>query len=273
MISADGQRRFETIARSRLDWFRSAQRLWEAAELLFISIPPELRVETWADRSEGWEAISPFTGPLGPFLVLAALSLENLVRGIRIQNDPSLVRPDDEGRMRIAAEIANHNLVELAEPCLPTTPEERRVLQLLSEASVGYGRRSLPIHHEIPVWLGPVGKVDGNVVSKIFTELYERWSDELMRHGPRATDHGLGRESCVHPDRQHERFEDHGRPWLARTEERLHAVHFVHLLRGIRILRSAPEVKDDRLHIVVVAAVAQVETGVRCVEDGVLDEA
>jgi len=177
---------FEAIARNEAYWWFCAEGLRKAAEAVFAAVPSEKRQSDWppVDPGDGnrWERLSPYNGPLSPYLLLAGFALENLIKGIRVRDDATLIREDKRGRLALASEVAHHDLVRLAGPHGPRDLAEVRVLTLLSHASVAYGRYSLPKNHEHSAGLGPEGPVDGNEVSRVFNVLYDRWAEELMKN-------------------------------------------------------------------------------------------
>ena len=80
---------YRGVAGCEVDWFFTAAMLRSAATTLFDQMSSKERVNTFPEGN--WIRASPFGGPLGPYLMLCAFSLENLIKGILIRDDPSLV--------------------------------------------------------------------------------------------------------------------------------------------------------------------------------------
>lgn len=129
-------------AASPTEWLAYSEALADAAELL-CAAPSELRLTTTLEP--GGLLIDSDKGPgphLRTYLLLAGLALENVLKGIMVALDPSLVATGTLSRC-----LHTHQLDRLAEsiPDLDLTTPEAKLLQVCQSAVPYWGRYPIPL--------------------------------------------------------------------------------------------------------------------------------
>jgi len=177
---------FKAIASSPVDWWLSAENLHRAAEAVYANLTSAERVHVDSTPAGNWISVTPWIEPLGPYLMLAGLALENLLKGLRLSaKHPGDVHDSSPGVTRISSRVAIHDLARLAELAGATVnAREARLLRLLTAAVADFGRFPLALTSDTDPWLGPDEDVDGDEVRAIIATLYDRWAEQLMRDVP-----------------------------------------------------------------------------------------
>ncbi|MCK4849734.1 MAG: hypothetical protein KAT11_00210 [Phycisphaerae bacterium] len=126
-------------------WLARAKRLHRAAEIVFQSVQQDVtmtRKHAAALKQDPKAVLSFPEQPLIPeFLLLAALALENLLKGIFVREHPDCI---SKGRMR-GNFVTSHGLVELADKNnILLSDSERTLLSLAESAIADWGRYPIP---------------------------------------------------------------------------------------------------------------------------------
>jgi hypothetical protein len=105
-----------------------------------------------ADQSlRDWESKN-FSAPVDQFFLLAAFSLENLLKGVALSRDPALIGIDKRGHYTLKGILRSHDLVELSRIVgLVLSREELMFCRLAGEASVYWGRYPVPCSSSEPI--------------------------------------------------------------------------------------------------------------------------
>jgi len=126
-----------TFAASPTEWREWARELADAAERLWRD-SSDLR----ALSSRSISGMPDRRGLSRPVIFLAALSIENLLKGLRIMEDPQLV-----ANGRLHGSLIEHRLDVLLKGLQSTTPTslERELCAVLSRAIPYWGRYPVPL--------------------------------------------------------------------------------------------------------------------------------
>jgi hypothetical protein len=125
-------------------WLEYAEELEAAAEALWADSGNGmvLQAETQLDGSL---LTSKVTAHSRSYILLASLALENILKGLIIANDPSLITSGS-----LAKSITSHKLIELAKKIngLVLSSEERNILQICQDAIPYWGRYPIPLEYQ-----------------------------------------------------------------------------------------------------------------------------
>jgi hypothetical protein len=161
-------------ARDPLAWYQSSLMLRNAARKIFL--PTITRDKDPYPSPPGWIRLSPWAEPIGPYLLLVAYSLENLLKALIINDDPGLVTVAGLHRR-----VQGHNLPVLAERAKVTLAnDDKATLEMLSTASTSYAR--------YPIATKPKGDrlgpediyVDSKQIAAVFERLHKEWAEKVM---------------------------------------------------------------------------------------------
>jgi hypothetical protein len=121
-LERHAQDMFEELARSPGAWERSARILFDSAELIWKSMDvahqlawrkmngedlPAADIKKLRDLQRG-----------GPFMLLAGLAVENLLKAIWVKQHPGddvLFESDSDGKRRLSRKLTHHRLGDLAQ--------------------------------------------------------------------------------------------------------------------------------------------------------------
>src|ERR1700741_279929 len=124
------------------NWLNLSEELRDAAEELWKASSAQMRLD--AVVNERKEIISSDTriGFSRPYLLLAGFAIENVLKGLLIVSDPSLVVNGVLDRS-----IKSHNLVSLLSklPSISASPEELQFCKIASDAIPCWGRYPIPL--------------------------------------------------------------------------------------------------------------------------------
>ena len=124
------------------NWLNLSEELRDAAEELWKASSAQMRLD--AVVNERKEIISSDTriGFSRPYLLLAGFAIENVLKGLLIVSDPSLVVNGVLDRS-----IKGHNLVSLLSklPSISASPEELQFCKIASDAIPYWGRYPIPL--------------------------------------------------------------------------------------------------------------------------------
>jgi hypothetical protein len=138
--------KFQIVARAPNFWLSDADNLQAGAKVLWEAHLADLTRLFAADFPQGSRPASDFpnTGLHRTSMLLAGLCLENLVKGIRVRQDPTLVRED-----RFAPSLTRHGLLRLFRDAnIAVSQEEESLLERLTAHVVWAGKYSFP--KEVP---------------------------------------------------------------------------------------------------------------------------
>jgi hypothetical protein len=126
-------------ARNLHGWVDAADETKRASDLLRDQWITDVR--SMADRGFAW--IPPVVGPA---MTLAAFAIENLLKGLAVVADPSLIQPSKDNPQRlIAKELATHDLNRLARMGnVDLSADESQLLGKLTESIQWAGRYPSP---------------------------------------------------------------------------------------------------------------------------------
>lgn len=128
-------------------WILKARSLERAADILWLTIENDLILLQQDKDPPSWDSVT------GPYLLLAALSVENYLKAICISNHGAFT---DNGKFK----FGHHNLLQLAEDCsLHCSVEELELLERLEYHLVFAGRYPAP---KKPEMLLPRVRSDGS---------------------------------------------------------------------------------------------------------------
>lgn len=127
---------FEWLAKEPHLWRRSADDLKFSADVL-AERWDEIDQRVIADKSDEWIML---WGIGRSYLLLAGLALENLVKGICIKNDPTIV-----SQQKVEWGRSGHELTDLFDKAgITLDTDELRFIEKLQEFVLWVGRYSLP---------------------------------------------------------------------------------------------------------------------------------
>ena len=129
---------FQTIAKSPRPWKNTAESLKFAADLLHSKL---IELDTRVQLNEKGDLLSEAWSVSSIFMMLAGLSLENLIKGILISQDPSIV---NGGKFNWGRKP--HGLVSLFKQAnVLVSSDEKMFLKRLEEFVAWVGRYPLPL--------------------------------------------------------------------------------------------------------------------------------
>jgi hypothetical protein len=139
---------FESVAPDPFFWWNKAQdffaageallEAWRATKIHYIGGLPG--ANGWADLTQEQQQAAFRIRFPQIFLFLIGLALENLLKGLLVARDGSLV---SEGRL--SSEVANHKLSSLFQRAgITLSPEQRAFVERLSESVTWAGRYPVP---------------------------------------------------------------------------------------------------------------------------------
>ncbi len=121
-------------------WLGEALQLKRAAELVLAELNGVLSVYPHGRAS--YEDLSLFKA----YMLLSGIAIENLVKGILVCRDPSIVGNDKVDKVKWKGSSHGHDLAELAKQTgIPFTLEEKGLFRRLSAFVVWGGRYPIPI--------------------------------------------------------------------------------------------------------------------------------
>jgi len=143
MTDIDRQNELQVFIRDGLpgEWLGLADELQEAAELLWAGVEEGLRVEA-IPRLNGQVEVKKIATVSRPYILLAGFALENLIKGLLVAADPSLLRTG-----RVTGQLKSHRLLELIRglPELALSADEVAFCKLAQEAIPYWGRYPIPV--------------------------------------------------------------------------------------------------------------------------------
>ncbi|WP_132982813.1 hypothetical protein [Thermomonas haemolytica] len=161
---------------SPISWHRSSQHLHRAANVVVEQV-----VRDWQDQVATGQRLrtpddlsKPHLDIFKQFFLLAAFALENVLKGIVVGANPTLVH---EGTLQ--GILTSHDLVALCRRAsISLTPEESRFCELASSASVSWGRYpvSTKAHQNVTSL-----SLSGSSIA-VFNGLYQRLSTGFFEH-------------------------------------------------------------------------------------------
>jgi len=124
-----------------VEWLCLADELQAAAELLWARAEEGLRVEA-APRLDGQVEVKKIASVSRPYILLAGFALENLIKGLLVAADSSLLRTG-----RVAGQLKSHRLLDLVRglPGLTLSADEVAFCKLAQEAIPYWGRYPIPL--------------------------------------------------------------------------------------------------------------------------------
>jgi hypothetical protein len=180
-------------ARNPHNWLGSAEELKRASDLLR---------ETWLDEAKSMqerfqaymagELVRPWEPWVGaPAMTLAAFAIENLLKGLMIAAEPSLVQPRAAApEILFDRRIQTHKLLELATSAkVQLSREETDLLARLSEFASWAGRYRFPVQARAAAPRPGVEGGGSSFTSEWFSTLdglVDRLHEDLFQAGVRA---------------------------------------------------------------------------------------
>lgn len=191
-------------AQQPVSWLLSAEGLRDAAEVIIshedVFLQPYLRAydeatheamaKAYADGADGGSAeIRARTPNYPPAQVLYAYAIENVLKGLIVSHDPSLINGD---KLNIA--LKEHDILALAERArFAVRDQEKPVLEALSQLSVWAGR--YPSALRLADFVGvpnPDELMDYGSRHPIMRSFFDRAHKELEARLPKAIDSRFG---------------------------------------------------------------------------------
>jgi hypothetical protein len=183
---AEHNRYVEYVRDSMPDsWLEYSEELADAAERLWHVRSDRMTLSVKHSGRDDTDHIE--TAPAQPraYVLLAALALENVLKGLLIAHDPSLITSGSiPGRLR------NHRLTSLAKqvPALELSTRDRGVLSVCEEGFPSWSRYPVPLrsedHHEVSIVPATFHNTFKDLHSRLCRSLHE-----LIRNG---WDSGVG---------------------------------------------------------------------------------
>lgn len=131
---------FQTTGQEPGIWLGEAQQLKRAADVVLAELNEILSVYPYGRAS--YEDLSLFKA----YMLLSGIALENLVKGILVCRDPSIVGNDKVDKVRWKGSSHGHDLAELAKQTgIAFTLDEKGLFRRLSTFVVWGGRYPIPI--------------------------------------------------------------------------------------------------------------------------------
>ena len=173
---AESDEQYKLLGQESLQWLEKAQGLKYCAEILkthlleIVNAPPaSRRVET--------------LGVVNSTLLLLGLAFENLIKGVKIAQNPNLVDQDRFDIRLWRREDGGHGITTLAKSLLTLTSYEEELLDRLQEHILWAGRFPIPLtsvrYHDShsPINKHQLSTADFDVANRLF----DRLEKELMR--------------------------------------------------------------------------------------------
>jgi hypothetical protein len=175
------------MAASPVFWLEYSEDLMEASEALWLHTGDGLSLEVTSQNGELRQPKQQMAHTRS-YTLLAGFFLENVLKGIRIATDPSLVSAG-----ALAKELTRHNLLTLTDSIagISTSQDERQILQSCQEAIPYWGRYPIPLKHED---LTEDGTVDSKF-RKSFVKLHFRLCHYLYNLIKDGWDSGIGAQT------------------------------------------------------------------------------
>jgi hypothetical protein len=130
------ERVFESALRDRTAWWSTAKALRDAAEHIYAQLSGDEIVPSSAFPKGRWVRLTPASGLKNIYVLLVALSIENLLKGDLVRQKPNVVADG-----KLDRDEFNHDLVGLATSVgLSLSKDESYCLRVAHEACVSWGR-------------------------------------------------------------------------------------------------------------------------------------
>lgn len=170
------------------NWQNLADELRSAAEILWHKHESSLRIEVVQSESAVLNALT-VSAISRPYLLLAGFAIENLIKGMLVAGDPSLINKGSMDKM-----LKTHKLVKLAEllPILSLDEDERHFCEVAESAIPYWGRYPIPLEFNgvMPeVRLTPA-------LRAAFLKLFSRIHKQLYTVIRNGWDSGAGPQIC-----------------------------------------------------------------------------
>jgi hypothetical protein len=185
--------KYAQAAANPLGWELSAKHLKESADLIFDYFRPVLESAGPSDAEK--ERLVNTLNLLGSYYLLAALALENLLKGILVEDRPQYVREDGWKGPR------HHDLSKLCKEAKlmdELSPRQKTVIERLTGYLVWAGRYPLFVNEkdlfdadgteETPLTMGPI---ENEVIDEMFADFEKCLFAQVRKHA-----HRLGRVPC-----------------------------------------------------------------------------
>ena len=147
MDGFDTDQEFQIFVRDGMpgEWLWIADELQEAAEILWTRVDGGLRVAATPvvdDEGNIRTVITKFSSVSRPCVLLAGFAIENLLKGLMVAHDPSLISSG-----RISSHLKSHNLLCLSTriPQLALSEEETEFCRIAQDAIPYWGRYPIPL--------------------------------------------------------------------------------------------------------------------------------
>ena len=181
------------------EWLTLADELREAAETLWKHVDEALRVEATTTPKEV-SKVTRIAGVSRPYILLAGFALENLVKGLLVAADPSLITSG-----KLDQRLKSHRLVDLARSLrqFALSTEEAEFCEMAEGAIPYWGRYPVPLSLEgrLPeVALTPERR-------DTYLSLHNRLGQRLYDQIRDGWDSGVGPTSVCMRTRRYERDE------------------------------------------------------------------
>jgi hypothetical protein len=141
-LAADNRRMIWVRDAMPGEWLEYADELLDAAEVLWHSPTAGLRVESDVDPITSELMLYRFSTVSRPYVLLSSFALENLLKGVLVARDPSLISTG-----RLPPTFTTHKLSRLSAKIagLGLSPEEVSVLTIAEKALPYWGRYPVPL--------------------------------------------------------------------------------------------------------------------------------
>jgi hypothetical protein len=178
------------------NWQSLAVELRDAAEILWQQHEETLRVTVVQSEFEVLDDLR-VSGISRPYFLLAGFAIENLLKGMLVAVDASLINTG-----RLAKRLDSHKLVMLAEllPNLTLDEDERRFCEVAQSAIPYWGRYPIPKEFN-----GVMPEVALTALLRgAFLKLFGRIHEQVYRAIRDGWDSGAGPQTCMVRDSQYE---------------------------------------------------------------------
>jgi hypothetical protein len=173
---AESDERYQLLGRESLQWLEKAQGLRYCSGILkthlleIVKTPPaSRRIET--------------LGVVSSAMLLLGLAFENLIKGVKVAENPNLVGQDRFNISSWRRNDAGHGIKALAQSVVTLTSDEEELLDRLQESILWAGRFPIPLtsnrYHDSH---SPVNKHQLSTADfEIADQLFDKLEKELTR--------------------------------------------------------------------------------------------